>query len=59
MFDDPFKYVLLAALAIALVVAAFTDFRSRTIYNWLNAAIALGVLGLGAMTLFRLKSERR
>ena len=42
MFDDPFKYGLLAALAIALLVAAFTDFRSRTIYNWLNAAIALG-----------------
>ena len=42
MLDDPFKYGLLAALAIALLVAAFTDFRSRQIYNWLNAAIALG-----------------
>jgi len=41
MLDDPFKYGLLAALAIALLVAAFTDFRSRQIYNWLNAAIAL------------------
>lgn len=42
MLDDPFKYGLLAALAIALLVAAFTDFRSRHIANWLNGAIALG-----------------
>ena len=41
MLDDPFKYVLLAALAIALLVAAFTDLRSRHIGNWLNGAIAL------------------
>ena len=40
--DDPFRYGLLAALAIALLVAAFTDLRSRQIGNWLNAAIALG-----------------
>ena len=40
--DDPFKYGLLAGLAIALLVAAFTDLRSRQIGNWLNAAIALG-----------------
>lgn len=37
----PFAYGLLAALAIALVVAAFTDVRRRQIDNWLNAAIAL------------------
>ena len=41
MLDDPFKYGLLAALAIALLVAAFTDLRSRKIANWLNAGIAL------------------
>ena len=40
--DDPFKYGLLAALAIALLVAAVTDLRSRHIGNWLNGAIALG-----------------
>jgi prepilin peptidase CpaA len=39
--DDPFKYGLLAALAIALLVAAFTDLRSRRIGNWLNGSIAL------------------
>ena len=42
MLDDPFKYGLLAALAIALLVAAFTDLRSRYIGNWLTGAIALG-----------------
>jgi prepilin peptidase CpaA len=42
VLDDPFKYGLLAGLAIALLVAAFTDLRSRTIGNGLNAAIALG-----------------
>ncbi|MFM6949531.1 MAG: prepilin peptidase [Novosphingobium sp.] len=36
-----FHYVLLGALAIALVVAAITDIRRREIDNWLNAAIAL------------------
>ncbi len=35
------SYGLLIALAIALVVAAFTDIRRRQIDNWLNAAIAL------------------
>ncbi|MBW8784324.1 MAG: prepilin peptidase [Novosphingobium sp.] len=35
-------YGLLASLAIALLVAAFTDFRRRQIDNWLNAAVALG-----------------
>jgi prepilin peptidase CpaA len=42
MLDEPFKYGLLAALAIALLVAAFTDLRHRQIGNWLNAGIALG-----------------
>ena len=42
MLDDPFKYGLLAALAIALLIAAFTDLRSRQIGNWLTGAIALG-----------------
>ncbi len=37
-----FSYGLLTALAIALLVAAFTDLRRRQIDNWLNAAIALG-----------------
>ena len=37
-----FSYALLAGLAIALLVAAFTDMRRREIDNWLNAAIALG-----------------
>jgi len=41
MLDDPFKYGLLIALAIALLVAAFTDLRNRKIDNWLNAGIAL------------------
>ena len=35
-------YGLVGALAIALVVAAFTDIRRRQIDNWLNAAVALG-----------------
>ena len=42
MQDAIIQYVLLAALAIALLVAAFTDIRSRQIANWLNGAIALG-----------------
>lgn len=37
-----FSYGLLCALAIALLIAAFTDLRSRRIDNWLNAGIALG-----------------
>lgn len=41
MLDEPFKYGLLAALAIALLIAAFTDLRSRKIGNWLTGAIAL------------------
>jgi prepilin peptidase CpaA len=40
MLDDPIRYGLLAALAIALLVAAFTDWRSRRIGNWLNGGIA-------------------
>lgn len=36
------SYGLLIALAIALLIAAFTDLRRRQIDNWLNALIALG-----------------
>jgi prepilin peptidase CpaA len=36
-----FTYGLLTALAIALLIAAFTDLRRRQIDNWLNAGIAL------------------
>ena len=42
MLDDPIKYGLLALLALALVIAAFTDLKSRTIGNWLTGAVALG-----------------
>jgi len=42
MLVTTIHYGLLAALAIALVFAAFTDIRRRQIDNWLNAAIALG-----------------
>lgn len=42
MLETFFQYGLLAALAIALLIAAYTDFRSRQIANWLNAGIALG-----------------
>lgn len=35
------SYVLLGGLAIALLVAAFTDLKRRQIDNWLNAGIAL------------------
>lgn len=35
------SYGLLVALAIALVFAAITDIRSRTIHNWLNLGIAV------------------
>lgn len=42
MPDIEFRYILLGALAIALLVAAFTDIRRRQIDNWLNAAIAAG-----------------
>jgi prepilin peptidase CpaA len=36
-----FSYALLAALATALLFAAFTDVKRREIDNWLNLAIAL------------------
>jgi len=42
MPDFEFRYLLLGCLAIALLVAAFTDIRRRQIDNWLNAAIAAG-----------------
>lgn len=41
MLQETLHYGLLIALAIALVLAAFTDIRRRQIDNWLNGAIAL------------------
>ena len=41
MPDGFFQYGLLGGLAIALLIAAFTDIRERRIANWLNGAIAL------------------
>ena len=41
------SYGLLIALAIALLIAAFTDFRSRTIGNWLTFGIALTATVVG------------
>jgi len=41
MLAEPLRYALLAALAIALLTAAFTDLKSRRISNSLNAGIAL------------------
>lgn len=35
-----FSWGLLCALAVALLIAAFTDLRRRQIDNWLNATIA-------------------
>ncbi|KEO90353.1 peptidase [Erythrobacter longus] len=40
MLTTTVQYGLLIALAIALLYAAFTDIRSRTISNWLNLSIA-------------------
>lgn len=40
MPDVEFRYLLLGGLAIALLIAAFTDIRRRQIDNWLNIAIA-------------------
>jgi len=42
MQGNIFIYGLVGALAIALLVAAFTDIHRRQIDNWLNAAVALG-----------------
>ncbi|NML92450.1 A24 family peptidase [Novosphingobium olei] len=41
MQETTLVYALVAALAIALLTAAFTDLKRRQIDNWLNAAIAL------------------
>lgn len=41
MLSEYLHYGLLVGLAIALLVAAFTDIRRRQIDNWLNAVIAL------------------
>lgn len=40
MSGEVFQYGLLGALAIALLVAAFTDLKRRQIDNWLTAGIA-------------------
>ena len=42
MLGEYLQYGLLVALAIALLVAAATDWRRRQIDNWLNLAIACG-----------------
>ncbi len=42
MDSDPIIYLLWAGLAIALIVAAVTDLKSRQISNQLNCIIALG-----------------
>ena len=42
--DGGFTWILIALLAAALVAAAVGDWRSRTIPNWLNGAIALGAI---------------
>jgi prepilin peptidase CpaA len=38
------SWILIALLAAGLTVAVVTDWRSREIPNWLNAAIALGAI---------------
>lgn len=40
MPDFEFRYLLLGALAIALLVAAVTDLRRRQIDNWLTLSVA-------------------
>tara|TARA_R110000824_G_scaffold32788_9_gene105708 strand:+ start:2553 stop:3035 length:483 start_codon:yes stop_codon:yes gene_type:complete len=42
MDSETFIYLLWGGLAIALIVAAITDLKSRHISNWLNLGIALG-----------------
>lgn len=42
MDSETFTYLLWGGLAIALIVAAITDLKSRTISNRLNLAIAAG-----------------
>jgi prepilin peptidase CpaA len=42
MLGEYLHYGLLVALAIALLVAAATDWRRRQIDNWLNLAIVVG-----------------
>ena len=42
MLGGYLHYGLLVALAIALLVAAATDWRRRQIDNWLNLAIVIG-----------------
>jgi len=42
MDSETFIYLLWGGLAIALIIAAITDLKSRHIANWLNLVIALG-----------------
>lgn len=42
MLGEYLHYGLLTCLAIALLIAAFTDIKRRQIDNWLTGAIALG-----------------
>ncbi|MEO9635939.1 MAG: prepilin peptidase [Parasphingorhabdus sp.] len=42
MDSETFIYLLWGGLAIALIVAAITDLKSRRISNWLNLIIGLG-----------------
>ena len=42
MQGELLSYGLLGALAIALLIAAITDWQRRQIDNWLNIAIAVG-----------------
>ncbi len=41
MTSQTFQFILLAALALSLLFAAYTDLRERIIENWLNLGIAL------------------
>ncbi len=41
MTSQSFQFILLGMLALALLHAAYTDWRARIIENWLNLGIAL------------------
>lgn len=38
----PSHIILLGALVVLLIIASVTDWRTRTIHNWLNMTIAIG-----------------
>ena len=52
MLGEYIHYGLLVALAIALLVAAFTDLRRRQIDNWLTAGVALAAVAAVAVAGF-------